>query len=145
MNNVSITIKDQGVLKLFTQLSDRIKKPDAALAEIGEAGTAAIRNVFKNEGSPSGSWPKLKQATINDRIRLGKWPGKILQRSGVLINSISYQTIGAKVVWGSNVFYAATHQYGYTKQNIPARPFMVFEKESILNFKNILRRFLSLK
>ena len=149
MGEASVIIRDQGVRRMLKQFADRVKNPGPALAEIGETGITAILDVFDDEGSPRGSWPDLKPATKRQRLRVGKWPGKMLQRSGAaggLIGSLNYKTetgSNPKVVWGTNKIYARVHHFGYKPRNIPARPYMVFNKNTINKIKNILARYIS--
>jgi len=149
MGEASVIIRDQGVRRLLRRFADKVKKPGPALAEIGETGMSAIDDVFDSEGG--GSWPDLKESTKRQRLKVGKWPGKMLQRSGAaggLLGSINYKKVskgadGPKVIWGTNKVYARVHHFGYKKRNIPARPYMVFNRSTIDKFKDILRRYLA--
>lgn len=61
---------------------------------------------------------------------------KILQKTGLLKKSASvpgfsgkgggniWKVEGTKITFGTNLIYAATHEHGDPKRNIPARPFM---------------------
>lgn len=67
---------------------------------------------FEQEGRPA--WRSLSEKTIKDRKSKGYWPGKILQRTGQLLKSITarYDNDSAQV--GTNKNYAAIHQFGGT-------------------------------
>lgn len=61
---------------------------------------------------------------------------KILQRSGRLRDSINYQATDTEVTVGSNLPYAAIHQFGGMagrgrKVKIPARPFLPIENSEL--------------
>ena len=110
--------------KISTATTDM--KPALQLAGI-EALKFVARN-FREEGRPK--WSPLSPKTIERRR--GK-SGKILQDTGKLRNSIVNAAAGKApgAVWqvsdkyllaGTNLVYAATHQYGRDK--IPARPYL---------------------
>jgi phage gpG-like protein len=47
-----------------------------------------------------------------------------------------------RVVIGTNVVYAATHQFGDARRGIPARPFLVVQDEDVLELRDLVRRWL---
>lgn len=64
--------------------------------------------------------------------------GMILVDTGTLRASVTGKGEGyirrlgpTRLVMGTNIKYAATHQYGSPKKNIPARPFLLFQPEDI--------------
>lgn len=144
-NEASIIIRDENVRKLLKRFAEKVKKPDKALAEIGEAGLSAIYDIFDAEKTSAGQWPALAESTKKQRKRAGKWPGKMLQRSGELLRSVNYRKItesgNPQVRWGTNKKYARVHQYGYKK--IPKRPYLVIEGQTIQKIKGILMRYLT--
>ncbi|MDR2030768.1 MAG: phage virion morphogenesis protein [Azoarcus sp.] len=96
-----------------------------AIAGILEAET---EKNFADEGRPH--WAPLAKSTEKARMRRNNGSSvlKILQDSGRLAASIStdYGPDHAKI--GSNVVYAAIHQFGGTAGNvtIPSRPYLPF-------------------
>lgn len=91
-----------------------------------------IDNHFQAQKGENKSWPALS-STTEARRRRGtgknkKRGNKILQDTGKLIGSIlpasvvNRNTVSIKT--GSHVKYAAAHNYGYPKRNIPERQFM---------------------
>lgn len=72
--------------------------------------------------------------------------GKILQDRGLLRASVTTAKAvkpGARMVTvGSNLVYAAAHQYGVPARKIPARPFMVIQDDDRLEFADLLKRHL---
>ncbi len=89
---------------------------------------------FAQGGRPK--WEALKASTIQQRIKLRKWPGQILIRSQAgLKPSISSRADATSATIGSNKAYARIHQKGGQagrgrKVTIPARPYLgVTEKE----------------
>lgn len=66
--------------------------------------------------------------------------GQILLDSGRLRSSIAYKIEGpGKVGVGTNVKYAGAHQFGSTKKQIPARPFLVIQEDDREEFIRLIR------
>ena len=83
-----------------------------------------IRERFDKEQSPGGQkWKPLSQATLKKRSARHKTGNvRILQDTGELRRSITYEAEPNSVRVGTNLKYARTHQFG--RGNIPARPFL---------------------
>lgn len=112
---------------------------------IGEDMVSATIKRFENEESPDGTkWPRS--------IRAATEGGKTLSKIGRLKSSINPQASASQVEIGTNVKYAAVHQFGKTikpkkakalrfqvggrwmskKQvTIPARPFLGINDENV--------------
>ncbi len=91
---------------------------DAAKDILTEAGAAILASVnlsFRNSESPHGDkWPVLSETTIRQRR---KGSSKPLIDTGVLMNSYQVSdvystTSGAAIDVGSNMEYAAIHNFG---------------------------------
>lgn len=70
----------------------------------------AVEKNFASEGRPA--WVGLTAGTIAGRIKSGTWPGKILQRTGQLASSIVTRSDSTSATVGTNLAYAAIHQFG---------------------------------
>jgi hypothetical protein len=95
------------------------------------------------------AWNRVKAAGGKTKLEVyGDRPHEILRDTGVLLNSLSpgeigggdgsiytkpstpggpdqvFRVMGNGVIVGTNLIYAATHQYGDAKRGIPARPFL---------------------
>lgn len=70
----------------------------------------AVEDNFEQEGRPK--WKDLASSTKLTRSKEGKWPGKILQRSGRLAASIVRSSTSTQAQVGTNVVYAAIHNFG---------------------------------
>ena len=80
------------------------------LREIGMSLLVNIRQGFEAERSPEGEvWEPLKPATV--RQRKGD-AHPILQRKGRLKKSITIKMTPDSVIVGTNLAYAAAHQFG---------------------------------
>jgi len=140
------------VLKSFINKITNLKP---LMREISEDMLDAVKENFEREGRPK--WKPLARSTIKERKRLGYWPGKILQRTGMLLRSISKKYDSTSVVIGTNKIYAAIHQFGgsfTSKTNagknkkvnkirfmksktikIPARPFLTLPPNELEKIK----------
>jgi phage virion morphogenesis protein len=122
-----IVIDDRDVLDALARLRGQLDDMTPMMADIAMALESETEHRFEQEGP---GWPRLSERTILDRIKAGKWPGKMLQRSaGGLAPSIEsdhgpdYAQIGTANVYG------AIHQFGgqagrERKVTIPARPYL---------------------
>lgn len=80
--------------------------------EIGQSLLVSIRQGFEAERSPEGeAWEPLKPATV--RQRKGD-AHPILQRKGWLKKTITWKVNPDSVLIGTNLAYAAAHQFGVT-------------------------------
>lgn len=129
------SIDASGEQKTFSQLkkSARVLRP--ALLDIGDVLEASVDQNFKIEGRPI-KWKKLKPATIKARRQSGP---KILQDTGALVTSVVSKVKANTVEIGSNLPYARLQNQGSKKKNVPARPFLLFQKEDIVEAKDILQ------
>lgn len=88
---------------------------------IAEVLQTSIGFQFDEEGAYFGSkWDSLKPSTIERRRRLGKWPGKIMQVTGRLKSSFTYNINGNNLTIGTNLDYAKYLHHGTSR--MPARP-----------------------
>ncbi|MDI1471912.1 Phage capsid and scaffold [Thermodesulfovibrio sp. N1] len=98
----------------------------------------AVEENFAQQGRPS--WRPLSPKTIKARQQKGYWPGSILQMRGRLASSITAQSDNDKAMVGTNVVYAAIHQFGGRagrghRAEIPARPFLSLTEEDLNDIK----------
>lgn len=102
---------------------------------------AIVEDNFESEGRPG--WAPLSPVTIAQREKEGKWPGKILQRTGQLAASMTGGHNATSAWVGTNVPYARTQHFGASKGafgatrsgvpipwgDIPSRPFFSATQE----------------
>lgn len=102
MANVKIDISNQAVTAAFNKLLQLGQNPAPALEGIGRSMLTNVQLGFRTSTSPYG----------------GKWDapghrsGKPLVDKGHLQNSVSYRLVGHAVEIGTNLRYAAIHQFG---------------------------------
>ena len=126
-------------------LVDAINDPSPLLAELGEYGLRSTRARFKTQTAPDGTaWAAL-QPWYQKEKRRNK--NLILTLNGYLRGQMTWQLVGDRTVEiGSNLPYAAVHQFGATIKpraakvlmfrghvaksvTIPARPYLGLSDE----------------
>ncbi len=136
------------VLRRLRDLQAAASDMRPAMLEISETLQEIVERSFDAEADPEGRpWRPLKAATISQRARKG-YTGPKLQRTRRLLDSILPYHDAATAVVGTNLRYAATHQFGDEHdisvrgvvarrgRNIPARPFLGLgpgDREEILD------------
>lgn len=110
MTGVRITINTAEFANAVQGLGALMRRPQAAMAEIGEALILSTQERAAAEQSPDGvAWPKL-----NPGYAAAKRGGSMLRESGRLLGSLTRRVQGNQVLIGTNVIYAAIHQFGGT-------------------------------
>ena len=108
MTTINITIDDRQILDAFSRLQAAARDLSPAMRAIAgllEARTAAN---FASEAGPLGKWPELKRAPRDKR----RTQPQILVDTARLKNSITTQAGADFATIGTNVIYAAIHQFG---------------------------------
>lgn len=146
MTGAQITITDDELRRAIAGLSRLARDPAPALEVVGEALQFSTLERQRAGRAPDGSaWPAL-----NPAYRAEKSGSEMLRESGRLMGSLSRQVRGAQLRFGTNVIYAAIHQFGGTirakgggrlafflggalqrptEVTIPARPFLGISAE----------------
>lgn len=96
---------------------------------LGKVGSilksSAQERISETKTDPDGkAWQDLDFFTSLNRARRGRDPDGILRDTSVLLGSIKFQVGSTEVEIGSDLIYAATHQFGDPSRNIPARPYL---------------------
>lgn len=97
--------------RLFVNVETKIKKPINILKQIGQYMLGSIDKNFETQGRPN-KWAHLASSTIKNRRNKNKSTIKILQDTGMLRKSITYDATDDQVAIGTNLKYARIHQYG---------------------------------
>jgi phage virion morphogenesis protein len=130
MARITARLESASVLQVLEQLIERLGDASPATREIAGVLAFEAEEAFELERSPGGTpWEQLAQSTIEQRIKLGYWPGRMLQRTGRLAASVTSDFGPDFAVVGSNVEYAGIHQFGGQagrglKSKIPERAFL---------------------
>jgi len=94
----------------LNNLAKRITNKKPLMVKIAGIMHTGVEKTFEEEGRPK--WKQLAKSTIRDRTRKGYWPGKILQREGMLIRSIIPRATEDQSIVATNEPYAAILHFG---------------------------------
>ena len=137
-NPIEIRIDNQEVNQRLLELAHRGENLRPLMKNVAGILAYSTEENFANEGRPK--WVDLAESTKKKRQKTGHYPGQILQVTGQLASSISTQYDNESAVIGSNLDYAAIHQFGgqagkNKSASIPARPYLQLTDE---DFEEIL-------
>ncbi|MEP0004423.1 MAG: phage virion morphogenesis protein [Balneola sp.] len=134
-------------LTRFTNMVTNLEDTDELTSEISEIILSDIGQHFEDEVGPNDEpWLELAPATIEDREKENKWPGKILQRQGRgsgLLGSLQEYSTKTEAGVSTNKVYAAIHHFGGQagrgkKVTIPARPWAYLSSEATEEIKDAI-------
>jgi phage virion morphogenesis protein len=112
------------------------------LDEIGATVESQTRRRIEDDkADPEGkAWPAWSDRYAKNR----HGNQSLLESKGMLIGSLGYAVAlaGDQVEVGSNLIYAATHQFGDPKRNIPARPYLGLSGEDEAELEEVIDNFL---
>ncbi|MCD1597870.1 phage virion morphogenesis protein [Rheinheimera aquimaris] len=121
-SNISIDAGGaNAIADVITQLIQQGQQLKPALSQIGEYLVEATQERFQLEVAPDGSlWEPLAPETI----RRKNGDTRILRQRSTLVDTILYDASDEQLLVGSNMEYAATHQFGREDDGIPAREWL---------------------
>lgn len=112
----------------LARLRAGVADPTQANREVSIALQAFVIRNFQLEGRLiAGGWAPLAPATIKEKRRIGK--EKKLVRTGQLKNSFVPFFDRTTAGVGSDLDYAAAHQFGVPERNLPAREMLPRPKQ----------------
>lgn len=148
MAGVQVRVDDRELLAALERLSRYGARPAAAMKDAGEYMQRAVDDRFQAQQDPEGRrWKANSPVTL-----LRKKNPRILHEAPLLRGSIHYRADDREMRQGTNLDYAAPHQFG-AKQgafgktrrggpipwgDIPARPFLGFSAEDAAEVLHIL-------
>lgn len=107
---VKIELKGANLKRILAQLAASSADLTRPMRDVGEYLLRETMERFQNEKDPDGNkWKPLAPATI-----AAKGNANILSQSGRLLRSILYRPYRTGVEIGTNLEYAAIHQFGGT-------------------------------
>ena len=129
MIQIDVKVDDRELRAALKRMSRNASDLSPAMREIAGHLEDSVAQSFEDQAAPpdGAAWEPLKEATVRDRARQDYEPeGPILERSGTLTSRILSDFDDDSAVTGTNLIYAATHQFGSggDGRNIPARPFL---------------------
>ncbi|GAB4485987.1 MAG: phage virion morphogenesis protein [Thermodesulfovibrionales bacterium] len=122
---IDVRIDDGEVRALLLGIRDRIGNLKPAMSVVGQIVRSSVVRNFEAGGRPS-KWPMSQRARKED--------GKTLVDTARLRSSINARAFADHAEIGTNVVYAAIHQFGGPagrgrKVTIPARPYLMIQDE----------------
>lgn len=124
-----LSVDDARLKKSLASALLSIISPKLLLQEIGEHLLQTSRDRFDTFTGPDGKpWKPLRPETI---ARKSKNKDKILTLNGYLRRLLRPEIVNAGfgVRVASDRVYARAHQLGYSKRNLPARPFIGMSRD----------------
>jgi len=130
-----ISVDVRGQKQIANALNHLLKQGsdlEPAFREIGEYLLESTQQRFIDQQAPDGEpWEPLSPKTLAKKKR----QDRVLTETGTLADTLNYKIGANQLMLGSNLEYAATHQFGREADGIPARPFLgiaPFERKEIL-------------
>ena len=113
--SIEIEVNDEEARRNLAALLDRMSRPRPFYEAAGDLLQASTFDRFDTETAPDGTpWAPLKPATIRARLSRGRSQIMILREQGRLRGSIFRRIDDEGAIIGSEVPYAAIHQFGGT-------------------------------
>ncbi|MEZ5571183.1 MAG: phage virion morphogenesis protein [Halioglobus sp.] len=133
------------VNKVFADLLAQTDNLEPLMRDIGEYLLPAHKDRIAQGITPDGVAfePLSPDYVSSERKRKSRGADKILILDDFLRGDLAYQVDGNGLQLGTNVVYGATHQFGRTKGNIPARPFLGFSDADIDEIEAIAQDYLA--
>lgn len=136
---IHITINDSGVRAELGKLAGRLDDLTPVMRNIGEIVRTSVERNFAAGGRPV-KWKPSK--------RVEKYGGQTLSDTGRLRRSFTVRAYKDRAEVGTNVSYAAIHQFGgivsmgKKSVRIPARPFLMVQNEDWVKMRRYLERYI---
>jgi len=107
---MTISMKDHGIEKLLNRIQKQMHNLTPVMNIVGQIVRTSIVRNFEKEGRPK-RWKKHSKMTEKQRGS----GAAILRKENHLMNSIHSKAHKDKAVIGTNIAYAAVHQFGAKK------------------------------
>ena len=167
MTGIRIEITDSGAISGFRRIISQLDNPRPIFDQIGGRLVDSTKHRFEIESGPNG-------ARWKPSIRALREGGKTLRKSGDLFRSLTHNVLSDGIEIGTNIVYAAIHQFGgktppriirpknkkalywpgarhpvkqvnHPGSNIPARPFLGLDTADEAAIERIISRHLGIK
>ncbi|MFA5688574.1 MAG: phage virion morphogenesis protein [Kiritimatiellales bacterium] len=142
MAGTAITVTAEG-MRHVQEVISRLANPDfnPLLDAIGAMVISQTKYRIRVEKTaPDGSpWADLSPAY---KKRKPKGRG-ILELEGDLRDSLTHLVNGGSVEVGTNLVYAATHQWGAPSRGIPARPYLGISAQNETEITEVIEKWIS--
>lgn len=141
---IDVNIDDKDVQYLLNDLSKRFSNLTPVMKEIGDIVTESVQRNFEEHRSPEGiSWEPLAESTKEQKEKKGRNADDILVLHRILMGSIHPEAYADHVDVGTDIVYAAIHQFGGEtgrghKVKIPARSFLGVRDEDWAEIEDMI-------
>lgn len=145
---LQVEIRDEEVRDMLTRLMSRVGDLTPVMRDIGEVVQESVQRNFEEHRAPDGSaWQPLAESTKKQRKKLGRDEDDILILNRILMGSIHPKAEKDRVVVGTDIVYAAIHQFGGSagrgrSVSIPKRPFLGVRDEDWDEIEDTIQDFL---
>ena len=122
MAEISMSVRCDEVLRVMERIAKKLNDPEPMMKRLGATATTEVQKNFSVGGrysspeDPIGGekkWKPLSQTTKDIKESMGKkGPYTILRNDGILVGSIHSKATKDTVTVGTNMVYAALHQFG---------------------------------
>ncbi|WP_437871294.1 phage virion morphogenesis protein [Methylorubrum extorquens] len=110
--SIKITVDDREIAAGLQQLVDAGANLAPAMEAIGAALLFSTQRRFEAKAGPDGqAWAPFAPSTLK-RMRESRKPAQLLRDTSRLYQSLTYQADADSAEVGTNVVYAAIHQFG---------------------------------
>lgn len=110
MSGANVTVTANALLLNLGTAEDALVNKAPMMNIVGKTMRTSIARTFREEGSPSGAWPRLAASTLKKKIYTAGH--KLLVLRGRLFGSITYRVLDDTLYIGSSLKYARVHQFG---------------------------------
>jgi phage gpG-like protein len=107
-----VQVDDSKVVVALGRFHLSLVQNEELMNQIGASQLLSVRRTFRDQGVPAGSWVPLAPSTIKSNPKIYGAGHKLLIRRGILLNSINFHAQPGSVTIGTNLKYAAVHQFG---------------------------------
>lgn len=134
----TITVDDREVRELLERMRRRGGVlQNLMLRKVGEIVQESVQRNFEERRGPDGaSWPQVSPRYAEYKRKKGKDPLNILIWSRRLMGSIHPSVQGDAVLVGTNVVYAAIHQFGGSFERAARKQTLYFKQYKSGEVKN---------
>jgi len=113
VDGIRISVTDDQVMATLDRIDRVAQQPGDIMAAIAAHMVMSTQRHFETETGPSSKWAPLSPRTANKRIgRRRRGTANMLRVSNRLYSSITGESTEKEATVGTNVLYAAIHQFG---------------------------------
>ncbi len=130
---VSIQVQEQ-LSKQMNEALKQLHRLEMPMDVVGqEVLSQTIERITQEQKAPDGTpWADWSESYQSYKARK-RDGGAFLDASGELIDSLNYEASTNSALVGTNLVYAATHQFGDDERGITARPYLGLSKQNELD------------